>query len=60
MPYRFNPFTDRLDLTDVLAVTPGLISSVNANNGISAAPSTGDVVVSGINATNSSLGVASY
>ena len=59
MPYRFNIFTNQLDLTD-MANSSGGISNVNANNGISAAPNTGDVILSGVDATTSSVGVASF
>jgi hypothetical protein len=38
----------------------GAVNSVTANNGLAATPTTGNVVVSGVNATTSSVGVASF
>ena len=38
----------------------GAVNSVSGNNGVSASPTTGSVVVSGVNATTSSVGVASF
>lgn len=41
--------------------TPGSgVSSVEGNNGVTASPTTGDVIVSGVLATTSSVGVASF
>ena len=36
------------------------VNSVNGNNGVTASPTTGSVVVSGVNATTSTVGVASF
>lgn len=38
----------------------GLVTSVTGSNGVTASPTTGAVVVSGVNATTSSVGVASF
>lgn len=38
----------------------GAVDSVTANNGLIATPTTGNVVVSGVNATTSTVGVASF
>ena len=38
----------------------GVVDSVTGANGVTASPTTGNVVVSGINATTSSVGVASF
>lgn len=38
----------------------GAVTSVTGSNGVTASPSTGSVVVSGVNATTSSVGVASF
>src|ERR1700721_2309939 len=38
----------------------GAVTSVTGMNGVTTAPSTGDVVVFGVNATTSSVGVASF
>jgi hypothetical protein len=38
----------------------GVITSVTGANGVSASPATGAVVVSGVNATTSTVGVASF
>ena len=39
---------------------PGIVYSVTGSNGVTALPTTGDVVVSGVNATTSTVGVASF
>lgn len=38
----------------------GVVTSVTGTNGVTAAPTTGAVVVSGVNATTSTVGVASF
>ena len=38
----------------------GVVDSVTGTNGVTASPTTGNVVVSGVNATTSSVGVASF
>jgi hypothetical protein len=38
----------------------GIVNSVTGANGVTASPTTGNVVVSGVNATTSSVGVASF
>ena len=38
----------------------GVVTSVTANNGVAATPTTGAVVVSGVNATTSTVGVAAF
>ncbi len=38
----------------------GVVNSVTGANGVTASPTTGNVVVSGVNATTSSVGVASF
>ena len=58
MPYKFNVFTNRLDLTDT-ASSSG-VSGIIGENGVNVYPLSGDVVVSGVNATTSSVGVASF
>jgi hypothetical protein len=39
---------------------PGVVYSVTGENGVTASPTTGNVVVSGVNATTSAVGVASF
>lgn len=43
-----------------LSSTETFVNSVTGTNGVTASPTTGNVVVSGINATTSSVGVASF
>src|ERR1700689_4598331 len=38
----------------------GVVFSVTGTNGVTASPTTGNVVVSGVNATTSTVGVASF
>ena len=38
----------------------GVVNSVTGTNGVTASPTTGAVVVSGVNATTSTVGVASF
>lgn len=42
------------------AGSTGIVDSVTGTNGVIASPTTGNVVVSGVNATTSSVGVASF
>ena len=44
----------------VAASSSGVVFSVTGSNGVTASPTTGNVTVSGINATTSSVGVASF
>lgn len=39
---------------------PGVVNSVTGTNGVTASPTTGAVVVSGVNATTTTVGVASF
>lgn len=57
-PIVWNVFTDQPDYVHG-AATSG-VNSITAINGISADFSTGDVTLSGVNATTSSVGVASF
>ena len=43
-----------------VSASGGAVSSVTGSNGVTASPTTGAVVVSGVNATTSSVGVASF
>lgn len=43
-----------------LSSQAGVVFSVTGTNGVTAAPTTGNVIVSGVNATTSSVGVASF
>jgi len=43
-----------------LSSQSGVVDSVTGSNGVTASPTTGNVVVSGVNATTSSVGVASF
>jgi hypothetical protein len=43
-----------------LSASVGSVSSVTGSNGVDASPTTGNVIVSGINATTVSVGVASF
>lgn len=43
-----------------VSVVVGAVNSVTGTHGVTAAPTTGNVVVSGVNATTSSVGVASF
>lgn len=43
-----------------IASASGLVFTVTGSNGVDATPTTGNVIVSGINATTSSVGVASF
>lgn len=43
-----------------VAGSSGIVDSVTGTNGVTASPTTGNVVVSGVNATTSSVGVASF
>lgn len=40
--------------------SPGVVNSVTGTNGVTASPTTGAVVVSGVNATTTTVGVASF
>lgn len=42
------------------AFTPGVVDSVTGTNGVTASPTSGNVVVSGVDATTSTVGVASF
>lgn len=44
----------------VAASSPGVVFSVTGANGVSVSPTVGNVVVSGINATTTTVGVASF
>lgn len=41
MPFKFNPFTDKLDLVDVTAIPPGAVATLTGNSG-GAVPPTGN------------------
>lgn len=47
-------------IISIIASGGGTVTSVTGSNGVTASPTTGAVVVSGINATTSSVGVASF
>lgn len=57
--FQFNPFTKNLDLVGTSGGGAS-VTSVTGSNGVTASPTTGAVVVSGVNATTSTVGVASF
>lgn len=58
MPFRFNPFTDRLDLTDTVGGTPS-IQTITGNDGTPESPTAGNFNILTANATPKFAGSAS-